>query len=440
MEMDVRKERQDGILTIFCNGRLDGFGAGKLEEIIRASLHDDDRSIVIVMENVSYLSSGGIRVLLSYRKLLKERNGLVILSGVQEYPRKVLEMAGFTTVFPIYKTTLEAVAAATRSLDRDDLLMEIASPSHSRKGMKVTVESGSPNPATLKIVGSLEDVLHARLDAAHVKAIRFSDVEYSLGLGAMGDGVSDALPLLGEMITLHGSMIWLPTDGNNTPDFFTPARDTGEVKIFTAFNVILNGTFNEVLSFETDSDEGISLSDLYNEIFAFARERKKKTAGIVALVIWGVLAGLESSGIKKSPLRSDAPAGDRSIMDPEFFDTWIDHDTKPRYRGDTIVSFGIGIDFAADLGMYDPELLKAIYYINPANKGSEQLFLHNHGVVFRNVPWDPSASLNQQVKKIVTEGEFIDMRHLLDSTRLRRAKVGVAYISGIIPDTQLRTP
>lgn len=273
--MDVLKERQDGILTIFCNGRLDGFGAGKLEEIIRSSLHDDDRSIVIVMENVSYLSSGGIRVLLAYRKLLKERNGLVILAGVQEYPRKVLEMAGFTTVFPICKTTREAVAAAGRSADRDDLLMEIASPSHSRKGMKVTVESGSPNPATLKFIGSLEDVLHARLDASHIKAVRFSDVEYSLGLGAMGDGVSDALPLLGEMITLHGSMVWLPTDGNSTPDFFTPARDTGEVKIFTAFNVILNGTFNEVLSFETDSDTGISFSDLYREIFAFARERKK---------------------------------------------------------------------------------------------------------------------------------------------------------------------
>ncbi len=438
--MDVRKERKDGILTIFCNGRLDGFGAGKLEEVIRSSLHDDDRSVVIDMEQVSYLSSGGIRVLLSYRKLLKERNGLVILAGVQEYPRKVLEMAGFTAVFPIYKTTREAALAAGCSLDRDDLLMEIASPSHSRKGMKVTVESGSSNPATLKIIGSLEDVLHARLDASRVKAMRFSGVEYSLGLGAMGDGVSDALPVLGEMITLHGSMVWLPTDGNNTPDFFTPARDTGEVKIFTPFNVILNGTFNEVLTFETDSDAGISLSDLYTEIFSFARERKKKTAGIVALVIWGVLAGLESSGIKKSPLRSDAPPGDRSIMDPEFFETWIDHDTMPRYRGDTVVSFGVGIDFSSDLGMYDQDLLKALYYINPANKGSEQVYLHNHGVVFRNVPWDPSASLNQQVKKIVNEGEFIDMRHLLDSTRLRRAKVGVAYISGIVADTQLHTP
>jgi hypothetical protein len=31
----------------------------------------------------------------------------------------------------------------------------------------------------------------------------------------------------------------------------------------------------------------------------------------------------------------------------------------------------------------------------------------------------------------VTGAGFVDMRHLKDSTRIRRAKLGVAYISGI---------
>ena len=32
-------------------------------------------------------------------------------------------------------------------------------------------------------------------------------------------------------------------------------------------------------------------------------------------------------------------------------------------------------------------------------------------------------------------GEFSDMRHLLDSTRLRKAKIGIAYIEDIVRDT-----
>jgi len=60
------------------------------------------------------------------------------------------------------------------------------------------------------------------------------------------------------------------------------------------------------------------------------------------------------------------------------------------------------------------------------------MYLHTHGVIFRNVPYDPSLDLNTRIKKIVEEGEFVDMRHLLDSTRISKAKVGVSYIQSIV--------
>jgi len=63
------------------------------------------------------------------------------------------------------------------------------------------------------------------------------------------------------------------------------------------------------------------------------------------------------------------------------------------------------------------------------------MYLHNHGVVFRNIPYDPSLDLSSQVEKIVTDGEFVDMRHLLDSTRLRKAKIGIAYIQNLVRES-----
>ena len=110
-------------------------------------------------------------------------------------------------------------------------------------------------------------------------------------------------------------------------------------------------------------------------------------------------------------------------------------DTGKSYRGDTLVSFGIGIDLAA-APRTSAEVLSLLYYANPLNTGAaKQMYLHNHGVVFRNVPYDASLDLNSQVKKITADGEFVDMRHLLDATSLRKAKIGIAYIRDIVKDS-----
>jgi hypothetical protein len=123
-------------------------------------------------------------------------------------------------------------------------------------------------------------------------------------------------------------------------------------------------------------------------------------------------------------------------MDPAQAGTWMASDIGMSYKGDTLVSFGIGVDLTHDLSAFPTQDLEALSSANPANSGgSKEMHLHNHGVVFRGVPYDASLDLNSQVKKIVSDAEFVNMRHLLDSTRLRKAKVGVAYIQNITRDT-----
>lgn len=74
-------------------------------------------------------------------------------------------------------------------------------------------------------------MLYARLGEEDIRSRRFSKTEYSIGLGALGMSVNDCMPFLGEMITIGGTMVWLPTDGNDTPDFLIPKRDTGDITI-----------------------------------------------------------------------------------------------------------------------------------------------------------------------------------------------------------------
>jgi anti-anti-sigma factor len=434
--MEARSERKENVVIFFVSGRLDAFGAQQLDTWAREALHDDDKELVVDLSETGYLSSGGIRIFNGLKKEMKRRSGRFALAAVGDYPKKVLDMAGFSSVFDMFPTVDLAVTDITHKRKNLTLFNEIFYKKIMGEGVQLTVEPGwMTTPPVLRVLGDLNKVLYSQLTTSDIKAKKFSEITYSLGLGALGADVKDAMPLLGEMITLYGSMVWLPTDGNNTPDFLTPLDHDSDVVVYTGFNVTLDGPFNEYFTLETSRPEGISISDIYKTIFSSSKERVKSYHGVVAVTIWGVLAGLSSSGLKKSPVADAAPPGGLSIMDPSQIHEWIASDTGTLHKGDTLVSFGIGVDLLTDLSFFPADKLSSLYYANPLNKGAaKQMYLHNHGVVFKNIPYDASLDLNTQVKKIVSEGEFSDMRHLLDSTRLSKAKIGIAYIQEIVKD------
>jgi anti-anti-sigma factor len=433
--MEMQTERTYGVLVVTLHGRLDGFGAGKLDEAIKRELKDDDSTVVLDLDLVPYLSSAGIRVFLALKNELKRRKGTLALCNLGGYPLKVLESAGFLTVFERYPTVEAAVAASRKPGERISLIEEALTRPVVINGARYVFGPAVHGEAVLRVTGDLRDILYSRLTESKIQEKHFSDILYSLGLGGLGENVRSVLPVLGEMITLHGSMVWQPTDGNNTPDFFTPAKDTGLVTAYAGFNITLDGPFHDVIDMEAEAGEGITLAGLYGTLFRLARENRKSYRGVIAVAMWAVTAGVASSGLIRSPIQDHAPRAGESIFDPLVIADWISVDPGPRYSGDTMVSFGIGLDLTADLSRFDQTTLSGLYYIHPANQAQADMYLHNHGVIFRNIPWDRTLDLNQQIRKIIREGEFVDMRHLLDTTRIRKAKIGVAYISSVRKDT-----
>jgi anti-anti-sigma factor len=434
--MEARSEKKDGVVLLYVSGRLDAFGAQQMEHWAKDALSDDDKDLVIDLSGSDYLSSGGIRVFNSLKKEMKRRGGRFALAGVGEYPKKVLDMAGFTSVFDLFPDSAAAVLDIMKKRKNPTLFNEIFYKKIIEDGVQLTIEPGwKTKPPVLRVLGDLDKVIHAKITEPDIRAKKFSEVTYSLGLGALGSGVKDAMPLMGEMITLYGSMVWLPTDGNNTPDFLTPMNHESEVPVYTGYNITLDGPFNEYFTLDTTNPKGVSIADIYRVIFSSAHDRVNSYKGIIALTIWGVIDSFSSSGLKKAPVATAAPPGGESIMSPTRVHEWIAGDAGNAHKGDTLISFGIGIDLAASASHFRPEVISSLYYANPLNTGAaKEMYLHNHGVVFKNVPYDASLDLNTQVKKVVTDGEFVDMRHLLDSTRMRKAKIGIAYIQDIVRD------
>jgi anti-anti-sigma factor len=434
--MEARSEKKDGVVLLFVSGRVDAFGAQQMDRWARDAISDDDKDLVIDLAGSSYLSSGGIRVFNGLKKEMKRRSGRFALASVGEYPKKVLDMAGFSSVFDIFPDTSAAIGDIVKKQKNPTLFGEIFYKKIIEDGVQLTIEPGRMTSLpVLRVLGDLEKVIYAKITESDIRTKKFSEVTYSLGLGALGSGVGEAMPLMGEMITLYGSMVWLPTDGNNTPDFLTLQDPESDVTVYTGFNITLDGPFNEYFTLDTENPRGVRISDIYRAIFSSAHKRVKSYRGVIALTIWGVIDGLASSGLKKAPVASAAPPGGASIMSPPYIHEWLASDSGNSYKGDTLISFGIGVDLTTSPAHFRPETLAALYYANPLNTGAaKEMYLHNHGVVFRNVPYNASLDLNSQVKKITTDGEFVDMRHLLDSTRLRKAKIGVAYIHNIVKE------
>ena len=108
---------------------------------------------------------------------------------------------------------------------------------------------------------------------------------------------------------------------------------------------------------------------------------------------------------------------------------WFSIDKQPRHQDVTALICGGGVDLTSDLSLYNKEELNSVFYIHPANTGEKTEMLHNHAVIFSKLTMpEKVANLDKEIKDVVEKGDFIDMRHLLDSSSIRKAFIGINYI------------
>jgi hypothetical protein len=295
------------------------------------------------------------------------------------------------------------------------------------KTLKVTSEDSS-----LKVLGDVHSVLTASITSEDVYSRKFSETEYSIGLGGLGEDMKDYIGIMGEMMTIGGTMVWLPTDGHDTPDFLIPQRDTGQITIHTGFNVALHGEFNDIIMVEAKSDAGFSVDNLYDSLFKMSRKKKTSYKGIISLAMQADIKDFYSSGVNISPIEDLAPENHEMITHEDNIGSWMNINTNPKYQGETMVSFGVGVDLNSDLSQFDENALASVFYLHPANIGDKTMLLHNHAVVFQHLPLYETPDLDGRIKEIVNSGNFLDMRHLLDNTRMKRAIIGISYIRDVI--------
>lgn len=97
--LHINKTLAEGKALFALEGRLDTVTAPELEKALKESLKGVEE-LTMDFEKLEYISSAGLRVLLSAQKTMNKQ-GKMIVAHVNETVQEVLEVTGFTDILTI---------------------------------------------------------------------------------------------------------------------------------------------------------------------------------------------------------------------------------------------------------------------------------------------------------------------------------------------------
>jgi anti-anti-sigma factor len=108
--MDIKEEKRGKVKIVGLRGRLDANSSQGVESQLLALMNQGEDRLVLDFSELTYVSSLGLRVFMMVAKNIKQVNGKLALSGLNDHIYEIFKIARFTNIFSIYPTCDEAVA------------------------------------------------------------------------------------------------------------------------------------------------------------------------------------------------------------------------------------------------------------------------------------------------------------------------------------------
>ncbi len=108
--MDIKIGSKDikGGSLLSIQGEIDVYTSPKVKEAINALIDQNKYSIIVNLEEVRYIDSTGLGVLIGALKKLREHNGNINLVCSNPQIKKIFQITGLVKIFGIYKSEEEA--------------------------------------------------------------------------------------------------------------------------------------------------------------------------------------------------------------------------------------------------------------------------------------------------------------------------------------------
>ena len=111
MDLSLETRHTDDVTIVAVGGEIDVYTAPKLRDKVTELVGEGHYNLVIDMENVEFLDSTGLGVLVGGLKRVRAHDGSLRLVCTQERILKIFRITGLTKVFPIHSSVDEAVSA-----------------------------------------------------------------------------------------------------------------------------------------------------------------------------------------------------------------------------------------------------------------------------------------------------------------------------------------
>jgi anti-anti-sigma factor len=107
--LTITSESTEGATVVHVTGRMDAVAAPQFEQACAQWIGTGASKLVIDFTNLDYISSGGLRAILSAGKALHAGGGALALSGPEGVVKNVLTVAGFCSLFPVFDSVEAAL-------------------------------------------------------------------------------------------------------------------------------------------------------------------------------------------------------------------------------------------------------------------------------------------------------------------------------------------
>ena len=109
--MELETSREEGTLIAKALSRVDGANAREFQDALEAAIDASDHALLLDLEQLSYISSAGLRVILLTAKTLGKQDAKLAVCSLSDPIREIFEVSGFDKIIPIHASQAEALAA-----------------------------------------------------------------------------------------------------------------------------------------------------------------------------------------------------------------------------------------------------------------------------------------------------------------------------------------
>ena len=107
MELETAKEKNTVVVSV--KGKIDAVTAPEFEKELTNLIAQGENTFLLNFGGLEYISSAGLRSILSTAKQLKPKGGNILFCGLKGPVKDVFKISGFGTIFKIFETREDAL-------------------------------------------------------------------------------------------------------------------------------------------------------------------------------------------------------------------------------------------------------------------------------------------------------------------------------------------